>query len=207
MRSYPMAQTSYPFGGCSRLLTDYRTIGRELLAFEQANRLYGYRSFRAFTAFREGVVFVSVEVLESYLEDLLDLEVPEEKLCIQREAARFRGLPALCFSGMVTGLGIGLFAARTGASLLLSSALAVAIAAPFAILWHFSPRSRVTRRMLFARVLSQEISRRRGRDKDEGAGIMFERFMAKKGAGSMQGAARGSFGLRVFPQGCDGAIA
>ena len=191
MVTAPKPETSHPFGGCNRLLNDYRTLGRELLCYERGNRLYGYRSFTAFSAFREGVAFVPVEVLESYLEDLLDLDIGEDRLFIQREGRSLR-MPAICLFGLAAALAVGLGAAKTGASEMISLAIAVLLAVPFALLWHFYPKTAVTRRVLFARVLSQEIARRRGRDKDGqvGAGFVFERLLSKKGAGSMQGAAR-----------------
>ena len=71
--------SNHPYSRSVKLVSDYRTIGTELLRYESGTRSYGYQSFSAFTGFREGVAFVSVEVLESYLEDLLDIDGPIRK--------------------------------------------------------------------------------------------------------------------------------
>jgi len=112
-------------------------------------------------AFEQGVVFVPVEYLESFLEDLLDLDVSEEDLFII-------GKKKLYASGWISLLGLagslatGLYTVSLGASLLFSFALTVFIALPFGILWHYAPRDRLSRRIRFARLLQSEVSRRRG---------------------------------------------
>lgn len=184
--------TAHPFGGCNRLLSQYACIGEELLKYEVNARRYGYGSFSAFTHFREGVAFVPLEVLESYLEDLLDLEIPESRLCIERESPNFKWT-AVSLLGLSGAIGLGLYAASTGASLFASFALTVALALPFAVLWHFSPRSGVTRRMGFAQIVSHEVSRRRGSDKGprEPAEpqFAFPEFLVQKTPGSARAAA------------------
>ena len=146
----------HPFGGCNKLLTHYQTIGTELLQIESSG---------AIGSFREGVAFVPVEVLESYLEDLLDLGVKEDTLSIYREHHWLQSwwLPVVGFS---FALGFGLYAASTGATLAVSFSLTLFSALPFGLLFHFSPRIGLMRRVSFAQILSGEISRRRGRDKD-----------------------------------------
>ena len=153
----------HPFGGCNRLLGHYQTIGAALLDLEDSQRRYGGGA-AALTAFREGVSFVPVEVLESYLDDLLTLAVREETLFIQREFDSAQLLSAgLPIAGLLVAIAGGLYASSQGASAMLSFALTVSLALPFAVLWHYVPRG-ATRRVRFAQVLSQEIARRRGHD-------------------------------------------
>lgn len=154
----------HPFGGCNRLLSQYTCIGAELLKYEASTRRYGYGSFSAFSHFRQGVSFVPVEVLESYLEDLLDLDVPEDRLFISRESPNLKWI-FVSLLGLSGATSLGLYAASTGASLFASFALTAALALPFAVLWNYAPRGGVTRRMGFAQIVSHEVARRRGSDK------------------------------------------
>ena len=144
---------------------DYRTIGLELMRYESGTSAYGYQSFSAFTHFREGVSFIQVEVLESYLEDLLDLEITEDTLFIRLAGFRVRSIH-WSLAGLLGALTIGLYAASRGASLPLSFGLTVALALPFAAMWHFAPRDGLARRLGFAQLLSHEIARRRGGDSE-----------------------------------------
>lgn len=156
--SAPETETcdKHPFGGCNRLLSHYQTVGEELLCVESRGGI---------GSFREGVAFVPVEVLESYLEDLLDLGVKEETLYIHRESHWFRSWQILVL-GLMVALGAGLYAASIGASLLVSFGLTALLSVPFGFFFHLTPKIGLIRRMSFAQVLSAEISRRRGRDRD-----------------------------------------
>lgn len=171
--------------GASRtLLGHYKLIGAELVKYESnvcSLRSIGRRVANSnpssdtdseegtglFLAplkeFKEGVSFIPIEVLESYLEDLLDLNVTESRLYIWRPLSY---LPAMLFSlfGLLIALAIGLYAARSGATMPISFAVTVLIALPFALLWHYGPGDTMVRRVSFAKVLSQEIARRRGSD-------------------------------------------
>jgi len=182
----------HPFGGCNRLLSQYSCIGAELLKYEASTRRYGYGSFSAFSHFRQGVSFVSLEVLESYLEDLLDLDVSEERLFINRESPNLKWI-FVSLLGLSGATSLGLYAASTGASLYASFALTAALALPFAVLWNYAPRGGVTRRMGFAQIVSHEVSRRRGSDKGPRESIepqfAFSDLIAQKTPGSARSAA------------------
>jgi hypothetical protein len=154
---------AHPYARSLRLMNDYRTIGGELLRYESSTRGYGHQAFAAFTRFREGVAFVAVEVLESYLEDLLDIDVSDDALFIKLQGFRVRSIH-WALVGLLGAVTVGLYAASTGASLPLSLGVTVALAFPFAIVWHFAPRDGLTRRVGFAQILSHEIARRRGGD-------------------------------------------
>ena len=143
-----------PFGACNTLLVSYQQIGHELLQFENAGTV---------ASFREGVVTVPVEVLESYLEDLLDLGVKEEILAIRHTSPWFYSLKVLSF-GIIGAVVGGLYCVSIGASVLSSFSLILILASPFASILYLAPRIGLMRRMRFARVVSAEVSRRRGRD-------------------------------------------
>lgn len=138
------------------MLGHYQTIGKELLQIESKGSI---------GSLREGVAFVPVEVLESYLEDLLDLGVREETLFIQREQHWLRSWQVQA-SGIGLALCAGLYAASTGASVPAALGIVVALGLPFSLLLFLGPKMGLMRRMSFAQTLSGEISRRRGRDKD-----------------------------------------
>jgi len=156
--------------GSSRLTAQYRSIGTELLSYEHAtSRRYGFRSFSAFTSFREGVSFVPLAVLESYLEDLLDLDITESTLFIERTGHSLRAAH-LSLVGLLGAVVTGLYGASSGASLVLSLGITIALALPFAVMWHFAPREGLARRVGFAQILSHEIARRRGHEDQGGRG-------------------------------------
>lgn len=170
------SKSRHPFGGCNKLLFQYRAVGEALLAFERAYTLVGHLSPSTLRLFREGVAFVSLEVLESYLDDLLDPERSTEYLFIaRRDRVWQRSLVAL--AGLGGALTLGLHFASTGASLFSSFALTVGLAAPFAVVWHYAPRESAVRRMGFAQILSHEISRRRGSSRDRRAGVRFRELL------------------------------
>jgi len=116
---------------------------------------------KARTSFEQGVSFVAVEFLEAYLEDILDLQVDEEDLYIAAPR-RFSWPLLVSVLGLCFSLAAGLYAVSFGVSLAVSFAFTVVLAFPFGILWHFSPRDGLSRRLLFAKLLQNEISRRRG---------------------------------------------
>ncbi|MCB0335548.1 MAG: hypothetical protein KDD62_04560 [Bdellovibrionales bacterium] len=174
---------------CSSLSRDYATIGRELLEYE-ASSLGPQLAFRNF---REGVVFVSIAVLETYLEDLLDSDVLEERLYIgDVKPSSFR-------QNMTLGL-LASFAVCVGLSLFFNLLPVLAGAALLGIgslvtyyICFISPKGKLVRRMGFAKVVSKEISRRRGID-DQGRRpakqILEDWFSRASGTGSLVGAAK-----------------
>jgi hypothetical protein len=106
----------------NRLLQQYQTIGIELQIVEDNGSV---------AAFREGVCVIPVEVLESYLEDLLDLSVGEVVLNLNRS-------PKWLEQYKLAGI--------------------------FSALKRTFPQIGLMRRLKFAKIVSAEISRRRGRD-------------------------------------------
>ncbi len=174
-----MDSSGHPFGGCSKLREQYRLVGQAFLEFErQCSVLSSVFPLSPVVrgrphpsrGFQTGVAFVAVEVLESYLEDLLDLDVSDDVLCIPRRR-RLLNSSVTSLLGLAGSFALGVYAASAGASLFVTFALTLSVALPFALLWHFTPSEGLARRMAFAQILSQEIARRRGADRD-GRGIV-----------------------------------
>ena len=186
LRASQKDSESHPFGGCDRLQRQYQSIGTGLLVFEESPQTTNNQR-----EFQIAVAFVPVEVLESYLEDLLDVRKSEAKLFIETEHGWVQGF-SVCLAGLLLAMGIGLYAATTGASLVLSFALTVCIGFPFALLWYAFPKAGILRRMRLAQVVSQEISRRRGGDKATASFSsrdIIRSLMTQKTPSSSQGAA------------------
>ena len=167
----------------------YELVGASLVFWERRTRLWA--SEEAENELRVSLAFVPVEILGSYLEDLLNLKVSDESLFIgkgrhswalkSRHAlsdlvnraclVRDCDLVALFSSssmfrwaslaGLVVAMAAGLIAARNGASLEASVFIALISGVPPAVVWYLSPRS-ARRRMRFAGLVSREISRRQG---------------------------------------------
>ena len=182
---------SHPFGGCNKLLNHYACIGSELIKYELTAGRYGYGTLSALKHFREGVVFVPLEVLESYLEDLLDIDVTESRLFITSNGSS-RSWLVLCILGLMVAIALGLYAASSGASIWRSFGLTLITALPFWVVWHLAPKDGVARRLGFAQVVSYEVGRRRGVDKGPGESIrerfLFPEFLAQKTTGSAKSA-------------------
>ncbi|MCB9029559.1 MAG: hypothetical protein H6619_00775 [Deltaproteobacteria bacterium] len=158
----------------------YKTIGRELLQYEERCRsvrslldlsAFGFtipfnndiESFfkRSLRVFKRGVEFIPLNILESYLEDLLDLDVNEERLFIAVENKVTRSFFFALF-GLLFALSVGLYSVSIGASFPLAFFITVFLAVPFGALWHLVPRDKLSRRMRFAKLLSAEINQRKG---------------------------------------------
>lgn len=155
-----------PFGGCVRLRDQYRQIGAALLDFEQEI----YRDVLSGEALRRdfshAVAFVPVEVLESYLDDLLDLRVSDESLSFCKRSVSLR-LPFLL---MIVG-GATFCVTHVSETLPLTVLLGVAFLAGVAATVAFLPHTRPVRRFGAAKVVANEISRRRGRYQNDGGSL------------------------------------
>lgn len=148
----------------------YRTIGNELIALEVRGSWWSISGYSSedLLEFRRGVTFVPLEVLSSYLDDLLDLEVNDDRLFIQQRsrasAVYFWIATLMCAAGFVcASLAFDLFHGVHAAALVVSPPLFIVALG----LLLFTPY-RGLRRLGFARVVSREISRRKGDGSDEG---------------------------------------
>lgn len=183
-----VAKERHPFGGCDKLFMHYRTIGSALCDFEESERSEG--DFRVFKA---ATVFVPVEVLESYLEDLLDSKKLDTSLFIDREMP-FYGRSQFLILGVLAALSLGLFLISADFSYLASLLVSFIVALPCLLAFQILPTRGAVRRLRLARVLSRLISKRRGRD-DDGAEIgprrssIFARLVPPGASSSGQGAA------------------
>jgi hypothetical protein len=158
--------SQHPFAGCNRLLEQYRMIGRGLLACERgacAPLIPSARNLRDFSA---AVSFVPVEVLETYLDDLLDLGVSDESLFIKKPKLSWRGRTLLTV--LATAL-VGALCAWHGdlTKAVMPALLAVTFLAGIASTMYLLPRTKAIRRFSFATVVSREIGQRRGQGKSD----------------------------------------
>lgn len=159
------------------LARQYSIIGSELLSYESsASTLVSVLEFAIQSRwseqeasrqerFQHGVSFIQLAVLESYAEDLVDLECKDDELYIRSKYASI-GKMLFVWLGMVFALTSGSLAAFSGGTFLFSLLITTLVALPFGMYWHVSPCSGVARRMNFAKILFREISRRRGGDGD-----------------------------------------
>jgi hypothetical protein len=160
----------HPFGGCNRLLEQYHQVGQALLHYER--RICGalIPGPRLSREFGHAVSFVPVEVLESYLDDLLDVGVSDESLFIKKLKPAKRAL-ALIVIG-VAALGASAIEVLNGATLAsLSALILVTFFAGLGAALYFIPRMKVIRRFSFATLVSGEIARRRGYDRTNVGGF------------------------------------
>lgn len=165
----------HPFGGCNDSLSQYKIIGRALIVVEQDSLVYGYGSQRAVQEFREGVASVSVEMLESYLEDLLDSQVALDHLYIARPGF-WKSVDLLTILSLLGSCAVGTYVSLTSGAPLTGLSSTLLLALPVVTVWHRSPFGHLARRVSFARIVSKEVARRRGSDKDgsaEGANTGF----------------------------------
>lgn len=153
-----MKQQENPFSGNS-LMQQYRIIASCLMRFERSPG-YPYKAEKAHREFREGVAFLSVEVLESYLDDLLDPEVSLDRLSLKHKDSSFMGFAVVACIFLLTAI---LFIKNITFSLFLLIPVVVLLAGIGVTL--FGSRES-TRRLVFARVLSKEIFRRKGAGAD-----------------------------------------
>ncbi len=168
----------HPFGGCERLRGHYRTIGSALLRLEREGSVLfssGLFSSGLFSSgmlprgdlriereFREAVTFVPAEVLSSFFDDLLDAEIPDERLSISHRSWAQRLMTSLLsIFGLLLAVLSGLYLSAIGTALPASFLLMVVLGTPFATMLYLSAGG-AARRLRFAQVVSREISRRRG---------------------------------------------
>lgn len=113
--------------------------------------------------FRQAVVFLPVEILESYLQDLLTPRITNETLFIRPEpisAARFIWVPLVILATVLfITVSLGLIS-----PIYLTAVLALTLACVSAALVYYSLSQGMLRRMKFSRMVNIEIIRRRGND-------------------------------------------
>lgn len=154
------------FGGCGRLLGQYRSVGAALRAYERRCYPLGLaRVIRpAQKELRAALSLVPVEVLESYLDDLLDLELEDARLFIELPGAPTLNIPNMI--GAVVGACLfgGALALLNQTSPLTATLLGGLIAS--IVFGYCFSRHNAARRMRFANIISQEANRRRGHPRD-----------------------------------------
>lgn len=148
-------------GSTQSLRGQYRIIGKELLLVEASRGFFRFATDITLKRFREGVSFISVEVLESYLDDLMDLTVSDQDLFIERPRIHQIGW---CFAvvGILLALVAGVYLASNGTAPIFAIVLTLLCALPFLLVFQHYYFHSPARRLSFAKLVSQEIARRRG---------------------------------------------
>ena len=145
----------------------YKVIGTSLISLEKDMGIYAYIFKDQPTTIQTDLAFIQTEILNSYLEDLLDFTISDEKLFIYRKnLSRIYNLVAIL--GLVIAMGLAINLAYQNYSLTLIVSLFFLISIPCALVWHLSPKLAPNRRLFFAKIISNEISRREGIDSDTG---------------------------------------
>lgn len=185
--------TEPPQWGSRLLVRHYQTIGLALLAFEEDRESLLSKSETCQKTFREGVAFVPVEVLESYLDDLMDLSIEEEKLFLNHGRHNFI---RILWSFAFLAVGSAILILLLGNTVYVASCIALLAAALYLPYWQRA-RGQVIRRLQLARVVSKEVNRRRGRDDlpaiPSRSEFNWKEFFTRgRAASSLPGAAQGA---------------
>ena len=196
------AVSEHPFGGCDKLLNHYKTIGETLLSIEAQYLYYAYGSHAVQQEFRERVSFVSVEILESYLEDVLDRSVSLDFLHIVRPGIWNR-FDILTIISVICAGAAGAYLSLYSHSSLIGVLVTCSLVLPVLIVWFRSPFGTLARRVGFARIISHEIARRRGsshgvsRWSNAGAFSFGEMWGAPSSSSQVESA---KVGITAFPE-------
>ena len=148
----------------------YKLIGKLLLELEPYAGLYGYILKRSPETLQSNLAFVSNEILQSYLEDLIDFTISDESLYIYRRYF-LRTYNLVSIFGLIVAIIFGLKLAYSGASFPLAMLTVLSIAIPSGVIWHLAPKMTPNRRLFFAKLLNQELNRRNG-NINGGKGLM-----------------------------------
>ena len=147
------------------LAAQYKNVGRALRGYEKSKNQ---------DEFQTEVSFVPTEVLEAYLNDLLDLSVNPNELFIYSPRG-YRWLLIGSILGLILTIIIAACISFTTESLFLTF-LSVTIAMlPTVVVASIIVKQEFIRRGFFAKTLSREIQRRRGTYK----GLRGDRYLAK----------------------------
>lgn len=147
----------------------FKIIGKVLLEIEESNLLYSFLPKQPKKILQENLAFMPTEVLEAYLEDLIDFTISDEELYIKNaKDSRFELLTLLSVVGTTMVMSYSGFE-------LLSTSLTVGfIIILAAVIQKLTPSILPNRRLFFARILSAEISRRNGDQNKDKSSIFKE---------------------------------
>jgi hypothetical protein len=107
------------------------------------------------------VASVCVEILESYLEDLLDPRVGLELLYVARTGL-WRSIDLLTGFSLLGSCVVGGYISYISGAPLVGLSSTFLLILPVIAVWHRSPLGNMARRVAFARIVSKEVGRRRG---------------------------------------------
>jgi len=153
----------------SEFTSDYKLVGEALLSYEGTAALSLFSHFidaRAFEQFRVSIASISNSVLESYLDDILGEKISEDTLYVRLPYFnRSRIVEILSLLGVGAAVAVATHLSFSGTDPWWAFCIALLLGSPFGMFFH-TVFGRTNRRIRLARVVSFELSRRRG-DIDE----------------------------------------
>lgn len=141
----------------------YQLIGKSLLLNETEIWFYPYGNLDYLSDFQSNISFVPTEVIESYRDDLIDSSVKENSLCIP-VSYKFYLLRGLFLFGIFISIAFGVYLGANGIRFGMATTMALFMTTPFIGIFMLCPTDKISRRMKFAHLISNEIYRRRGGD-------------------------------------------
>ena len=172
----------------------YKAVGSSLLEVERLVLKNRVSVKEAQDEFRISTSTVPVEVLESFLEDLLSLGSSDKSLYIHPGRISLASIGLSFLLPFAAFLIFVIFALQQEFEFNWTYSLCLAGFVTLALLYA-APRSKTRRRFMFAQILSREISRRRGQgdsDYSSTGKVIFGSFFDWR-KGTSQGAARSIF--------------
>jgi len=140
----------------------YKTIGNALLSYEQVAAFSIFSNFidaRAFESFRASVALLPNAILESYLDDMLGEKILDEQLYIKNSYLnKNKVFEVLSLFGVFGSVAVGTQLSFGGMDPWWSLCVSLGLGSPCAMFFYAASN----RRLRFARVVSFELSRRRG---------------------------------------------
>jgi hypothetical protein len=141
-------------------------IGRALIEFESDGCAILLPRNSQVSLFSVSVALVPVEVLEGYLDDLLDMAIGDEALFIKRPKFGWFGRMLLAVLACTVCSVFSVWNGHTQAAAM-PAIMLIAFLAGIASTLYLLPRAKAIRRFSFATLLSQEVNKRRGHNGDK----------------------------------------
>jgi hypothetical protein len=142
----------------------YLQIGSSLLAIE-ANCPTCFNMKEATDEFRISTCYIPFQYLECYLEDLLDRTVSTKYLAISQRKLGGK-VDFFALLSLLIGVIFSIYVSMASHSILTGAFLSIVFCLPILGMWSKAPFGKFSRRFTFARIVSSEIARRRGIDRE-----------------------------------------
>ena len=176
----------HPFGGCNTLLSQYNIIGTALTDCEKLTNRF-HNNSQIYKKFHETVFFIPVEVLESYREDLLDIDITESKLFINQKSitdkfSSYFNLTSLSFLLLfIISLSFGIYNLFQSGSVFTSLIISSVVLLPYIFFIDLVPNNKIIRRVRMSKIIMQEINSRKGSKNTKVNNGKFELFISEIG--------------------------